>query len=403
MPRRVGTPSAPLSRVSGAPGTGRWGAAALGLLLALGYSSPSVADARNPPQARIVERLTASAEALARDAGTAPEGAVLGALMFYDPVRDLAGGVDGAAYGAGDRAWVEAALAVYDLYRQIGGEAGETRYLFRRDGARVFVALEGGAGAWHASMAQGQAAFLRLLARASRLLPESLRRAISRPGETDFGAVADGVAAVLSEPGETLLLPAGATRSLVIEDAWHVVGTPGLDVRAGPTDDGAVETRVARRPGEPAGAQAVMVYADGHRFTAKQVIEVATAAAPGVETLDVTAPRADAAPETDTKTAGRLDPTRSTPLADRIATSGGRREYTLSVPAVGAYAIRSTGPSDLVGVLKAPDGTVLARDDDGGGGYNFSLQATLQAGDYTLEVTHCCAGTGPFSLIVTPK
>jgi len=46
---------------------------------------------------------------------------------------------------------------------------------------------------------------------------------------------------------------------------------------------------------------------------------------------------------------------------------------------------------------------VLARDDDGGEGYNFNLQATLQAGDYTVEVVHCCAGTGPFSIVVAPK
>ena len=51
----------------------------------------------------------------------------LGALMFYDPVQDLAGAIDEAPFGPGDRAWVEAALAVYDLYHQIGGEAGTKR------------------------------------------------------------------------------------------------------------------------------------------------------------------------------------------------------------------------------------------------------------------------------------
>lgn len=357
-------------------------------------TTPALADQPTDAVA-VVARLAASAEALAREASIA-EAPVLGALMFYDPLQDLAGGVDGAAYGVGDRAWVEAALGVYDLYRQIGGEAGDKRYLFRRDGARVFVGLEGGAGSWHPTMAQGQAAFLRLLARSSRSLPQGPRQAVMRDG----GGI-DAVVAVFAEPRRTLLLPADGARSLVIEDAWHAVGTPGLEVRAAPTGAGALSATIDRRPGNAEGPQAVLVFAPGQRFSSREVIEVAT---PNGAAGGAAAPATPAArPEPRVVGPDRLDPASPAPVADAIVASGATRRYSLSVPSVGAYSIRSIGPSDLVGVLKAPDGTVLARDDDGGAGYNFNLQATLEAGEYTVEVVHCCAGTGPFSIIVAPK
>jgi hypothetical protein len=396
-PRRLGSPRARvslrvLSAICLAIGLAWWSKSALAT------PAPEVVE---PEVVEIVAKLAASAEVLAREAGDTANAPVLGALMFYDPARDLAGGVDGAAYGAGDRAWVEAALGVYDLYRQIGGEAGDKRYLFRRDGARVFVGLDGGAGAWHPTMARGQAAFLRLLTRSSRALPQGLRRAVARDAGVGLARAIDAVTAVLAEPGKTLLLPAGATRSLVIEDAWHAVGTPGLEVHAAPTPAGDLATTIGKRSGEAASPQAVLVFAPGQRFSAREMIEVATPDGRGGPSRGIATPTAQA----PAQNAGpaRLDPASPVAVPDVIAASGAARRYTLSVPSVGAYSIRSTGPSDLVGVLKGPDGVVLARDDDGGEGYNFNLQATLQAGDYTVEVVHCCAGTGPFSIVVAPK
>ena len=43
---------------------------------------------------------------------------------------------------------------------------------------------------------------------------------------------------------------------------------------------------------------------------------------------------------------------------------------------------------------------VLARDDDGGGGYNFALERTLPPGEYLLKVRHCCAGVGTFEKLM---
>lgn len=346
--------------------------------------------------ARTAEAALAMARDMAGAGGSVP-GATLGPLMFYDPVQDLAGGVDGAAYGPGDRAWVEAALAVYDLYRQIGGEAGDRRYLFRRDQDRVFVGVEGGSGHWHATVEAGQAGFLGLLARSSRALPETLRLAVSRGAARPFGPLAAELVTVLSQPGGVLLIPNGAARTLHVEEAWHAVGTSGLAVSAAPTGQGGLVATVRPRPGPLNGPQAILTFREGHRFTASETIEVA------VGSRADSGPGADATPTRATIRPDRLDPRNPAPVPDDIAASGETRRYAISVPSAGHYKISSAGPSDIVGQLKGADGAVITRDDDGGDGYNFTLEATLEAGDYTLEVIHCCAGTGTFALSVTAR
>jgi hypothetical protein len=49
-------------------------------------------------------------------------------------------------------------------------------------------------------------------------------------------------------------------------------------------------------------------------------------------------------------------------------------------------------------ITEKKTGAIIDRDDDSGKGYNFSINQTLQAGAYIVEVRHCCAGTGAFGL-----
>jgi hypothetical protein len=394
--RQIGTTNKVIRR---RPRAGRWALFLAGIgvvLVAPGVAKVNSAIAAPEPVEQVATA-AAGVLALARDVANAKND-ILGSLMFYDPVQDLAGGVDGVPYGAGDRAWVEAALGVYDLYRQIGGEAARQRYLFRREPDRVFVGAEGGAGHWHSSIEMGQAAFLGLLARSSRTLPASLRTAVLGQVDPLFGPLVDELVSVLSKPDGVLLVPLGATRTLRFPEAWQAVGTAGLDVSARPAGEDAIVASVTRTPDEAAGAKAVIVFRDGYRFTPKETIEVAAGTAPGG--VEAAQPANTASPP---EGPDHLDPKSAAPVTDGITTSGQTRHFRISIPAVGGYVIQSTGPSDVTGQLKGPDGVVVARDDDGGLGYNFALQATLQPGDYTLEVAHCCAGTGSYSLTITTK
>ena len=38
-----------------------------------------------------------------------------GTTLFYDPIEDIAGSVDGAFYNQTDKNWAKAALTIYDL------------------------------------------------------------------------------------------------------------------------------------------------------------------------------------------------------------------------------------------------------------------------------------------------
>ena len=356
------------------------------------FGGPTMASSEGVDQ---IAKTAEAARVMAREMAVG-ESSILGALMFYDPVQDLAGGVDGAAYGPGDRAWVEAALGVYDLYRQIGGEPGQIRYLFRRDPDRVFVGVEGGSGHWHASIEDGQAGFLRLLARSSRALPETVRLAILRGVNRPLAPIAEEIVTILDEADHVLMIPAGGSRSLRIDEAWQAIGTQGLTVSTVPTGNGGVNATVRRAPGETRDAQSILVFRDGRRFGASETIEVAIGN--GLDVGPTDAPAGEAS-----RTPGRLDLRDAAPVNDGILSSGETRRYTVSIPSAGEYKFRSTGPSDVAGQLKGPDGTIVVRDDDGGAGYNFNLEATLEPGDYTLEVSHCCAGTGPFAITVSPR
>ena len=86
-------------------------------------------------------------------------------------------------------------------------------------------------------------------------------------------------------------------------------------------------------------------------------------------------------------------------LLDRIITSGEVKRYRLQLSNNADVNISSAGPSDVTAtIIEEQTGAIIDRDDDSGTGYNFSINKTLKAGAYIIEVRHCCAGTGAFSL-----
>ena len=314
---------------------------------------------------------------------------ILGTTMFYDPAQDLAGGIEGAAYGPGDKAWVEAALAVYDLYCQIGGEPPSRRFLFRRDEGRVFFAAEGSAGQWYGSVERGQAGFLKHLVSASARLPDALRRA---PMDISPASLAEWVRNPTGDDDEVIFLGAGENREITFPSAAFAVGTAGLIVTSDSTAGTGVTATVKAGPSQSDGPQSVIAFGPGQHFTPAEHIDVSLSSAKAPASTVIRENRPQPSPVT-----------KKAPVADVIAKSGEIRRFTVTVPSSGAYVITSVGPSDVTARLIGPDGTVLAADDDGGSGYNFRLSKSLEAGEYRLDVQHCCAGTGPFEIQLTEK
>lgn len=317
--------------------------------------------------------------------------AVLGTMMFYDPAADLAGGEGGLPYGPGDRDWVERGLAIYDLYRQLGGEKPDGRLRFRRDGDRYFLAVAAAPGRWFESDEAALSDLLRLLLSRSETVPDryaTVARA-ARPGAplADMAAALD---AVRDDGDAPVLLSPGETRTLAFDDADIAVGTKGLDVMSRVQKNGGIEAAVSATAGAEAGRETVLGFREGQRFRA-------------VAEREVTVRDGTAEPSATQSGPTRVVAAR-VPLQDgtaaTISARGETLRYALPVSEGGRIAVSSNGPSDVEAVLKRADGSVVARDDDGGAGYNFLLEADLQAGEYTLEVRHCCAGTGNFSLTV---
>ncbi|MDP1671210.1 MAG: hypothetical protein Q8L63_03885, partial [Alphaproteobacteria bacterium] len=59
------------------------------------------------------------------------------------------------------------------------------------------------------------------------------------------------------------------------------------------------------------------------------------------------------------------------------------------------------GSSDVAARLLDSHGNTIARNDDGGGGYNFGMQTRVSPGNYLLSVEHCCGGTGNYHVDTT--
>ncbi len=73
--------------------------------------------------------------------------------------------------------------------------------------------------------------------------------------------------------------------------------------------------------------------------------------------------------------------------------------YHINLEAAQSIQLISSGATDLQATLRNAAGENIAADDDGAGNaYNFALQQNLPAGNYTLEVTHCCSGSGAYGI-----
>ena len=92
-------------------------------------------------------------------------------------------------------------------------------------------------------------------------------------------------------------------------------------------------------------------------------------------------------------------PSSATPLAvgssqsGQIETGGDVDYFRVEISASGELTVHTTGSLDTRGQLEDSAGAVLARDDDGGDGYNFRLAHTVSAGTYYIKVEGYNAST----------
>lgn len=90
-------------------------------------------------------------------------------------------------------------------------------------------------------------------------------------------------------------------------------------------------------------------------------------------------------------------------VVDGVLPMGAEDTMLLRIETPGRVTVGSDAFADLTAQLTDSDGNVIASDDDSGDGYGFSLSADLRAGEYLLNLTHCCGGGGPFSVTVSAE
>ena len=83
--------------------------------------------------------------------------------------------------------------------------------------------------------------------------------------------------------------------------------------------------------------------------------------------------------------------------------TGENAYLTFKVETEGRYRIASRGPGDFRAALETATGAPVASDDDSGEGYGFVISTTLAAGEYRLNLSHCCGGGGRFAVIAAPE
>ncbi len=82
---------------------------------------------------------------------------------------------------------------------------------------------------------------------------------------------------------------------------------------------------------------------------------------------------------------------------------GGAVELEMTLEEAQTLTLAAVSDADLTVEVLTKSGQPVARDDDSGAGYGFSLNTALQPGGYVVKITHCCGGGGAFAVSATSE
>ena len=312
-----------------------------------------------------------------------------GTKMFYDPVRDVAGALKGGQYTDTDRSWVESGLIVYDIYRQLGGEKLSQTIFFQVNDDLFFISLSSFKSSWHSDRDQALINFFFSLINQSKVISSSTSKAnFLNPSNQNPIQIEKVLSQAIGNKSLSPTLRGKESLKLNFPESEIVIAAPSLNVQHPRTISKGVTATISRKGNPEAGTKSVFGFSSDRKFRPQDHQEIILTESPEGEVY-FNSP--DFAPSEEKKFADN-------PL-DRIITSGEVKRYILQLNDNANVKISSIGPSDVAAIItEKKTGAIIDRDDDSGKGYNFSINQTLQAGAYIVEVRHCCAGTGAFGL-----
>jgi len=351
-----------------------------------------------------------------KDVSAARSGVGKGRVHYFDLNKPLGAMAGFDKLPAADRVLMRGAKRTYDLFRGLGGARIDSFAVTATEDGRYYLSLDGEGGRWLAT----PGAALTVLAR--QLIEEQAARTSGGGGgggsncPHDFTCLLKSLYSSASPTIATV--PRGTTVAL------EMTGKDFSDEAGGPVivaPDGirardvtvvnpeTITARVAIDADAPPGLQTVQVFNPGKQFSPQERFDLrimsdldaleAMVAGEGADSGEVMKGTGEVDPQPDdfANTVARATRLENT-VSGRIEVSGDADLFRVEAPQNGALKISSDGPTDLVGELRDTEGRLIAANDDGGGRYNFRLEAPVRAGTYFLRVTHCCNGKGSYRL-----
>ena len=237
----------------------------------------------------------------------------------------------------------------------------------------------------------------KLLVGASAEIPKAVKSALA-------GFATDDLSAVVNQARDAMLegrgILAHGTTSAVTLDGEGFSIADGMPFLMGPdgvtfenvafVDSGRITATAKTSAATATGLSKIFVYNLGSTMVPVDSFDVLIVSGSG--TL---VPSAD--DHGDTTAAATAIAAPST-TSGRIGSASDSDVFQVVLGSAGTLQVSSSGPTDVDVTLQDAGGASIGSDSDGGAWYNFNLSQSLAAGTYFVRVTHCCGGSGDYSV-----
>ncbi|MCH2631336.1 MAG: hypothetical protein MKZ89_12850 [Nisaea sp.] len=312
-----------------------------------------------------------------------------GATLFYDPIKDIAGSVDGSDYNHADKNWAEAALVIYDLYRDLGGEALRKTIYFSQKEKSFLITISGQNNVWHESGDKALTFFLfNLLDLSNVLSKHDLSDKLRKP-ERAFAPIEKQLEQLIQSLNPPPKLNTDEILEVHLPESEIAIVDRGLNIQEYQIAGNGVSAKVMASDDAKPGLHSVFGFSSKMKFRPTSIALVNVLGSSNEKMSQIK----------NSKDVPKEVPLRSGEK-HFIGNNSEEKRFEFTVTSPSAVHFESVGPTDVVGTITNKTGKILLTNDDGGANYNFALRKHLPPGDYILSVKHCCFGRGPFSLIV---
>ena len=332
---------------------------------------------------------TASLQILEKTLETIRSEPGTGATLFYDPIKDIAGSVNGSDYNHADKNWAEAALVIYDLYRDLGGEALRKTIYFSQKEKSFLITISGQNNVWHESGDKALTFFLfNLLDLSNVLSKHDLSDKLRKP-ERAFAPIEKQLEQLIQSLNPPPKLNTDEILEVHLPESEIAIVDRGLNIQEYQIAGNGVSAKVMASDDAKPGLHSVFGFSSKMKFRPRSIALVNVLVS-GNEKMSQIKNSKDIPKEVPLRSGEK----------HFIGNNSEEKRFEFTVTSPSAVHFESVGPTDVVGTITNKTGKILLTNDDGGANYNFALRKHLPPGDYILSVKHCCFGRGPFSLIV---